>query len=329
MTDEAAHGGCLVALGEDAGAHDLRLSPGRPARGLAAVHSEGSNMRLTVFVENLRPLSDPKPPGCFFYEAWLLCGQGQPALTAGAFNTDATGQGRVQFTFDAADIRLSGHGWEQVSAICVTAEPFDGDPAPARVVLRGSVRTLAQEQPQQQRPQWYPAAGAQTVWQPAWQTAYPPSTWGVGAAPLPEGAEATPEQAAPAPPEASAPAAVAISLRAELPACAGASAAALIDRAEGNASITLRGMPPPAAFGCDPATGQPYNTYKVWLTHSHTREVTLLGFCRKVWHDTYRLQESAGPAVHRFDTVVITAEDRNGPGAPRGPRVLSAALPVD
>ncbi|MCG0239202.1 MAG: hypothetical protein L6E13_08260 [Firmicutes bacterium] len=104
----------------------------------------------------------------------------------------------------------------------------------------------------------------------------------------------------------------------------GAGGTAHLDFVRGSLLLTLRGLPRPEQLGRAAHTGRPYNTYRVWLQTSGSRAVAPLGMATRVWGETYRLQVRTGLALRRFDTLLVTAEDRAGSGArPSGPVVMA------
>lgn len=106
-------------------------------------------------------------------------------------------------------------------------------------------------------------------------------------------------------------------------ACPGATGAAQLQFAPGSVLITLRGLPRPEHLGQSQQTGRPYNVYRVWLQSSATREVRLLGPATRIWEHTYRLQIPEGVPLRRYDTILVTAEDRAAGHQPSGLLVLS------
>lgn len=101
------------------------------------------------------------------------------------------------------------------------------------------------------------------------------------------------------------------------------SGSAQLDFADGGLLVTLRGMPPADAMGQSGHTGRPYNAYRVWLQAGGTRQILPVGMVSRVWTDTWRLQVRDGLPLRRFDTVLVTAEDRAGSSAfPAGPVLL-------
>ena len=126
----------LAWLQEVTGGAAFRLNPYRTVRGYAAIGSDGFQGHLTLHLENLRTLTDKLPPAAFFYEAWLVTGAGQ-AVSAGAFNAGTAGTAGASFDLEPDDLHSSGITLAAISAVLVTAEPFDGNPAPATPILHG------------------------------------------------------------------------------------------------------------------------------------------------------------------------------------------------
>jgi hypothetical protein len=105
----------------------------------------------------------------------------------------------------------------------------------------------------------------------------------------------------------------------------------LAPRAGGSANIQVdgrvilhaRGLPTPAALGRDEATGRPLNAYRAWLLSQRTGLRHDLGLLARVWGENFRLHSDGGLPLERFDSVLVTAEDRSGEqGGQTAPHVL-------
>lgn len=136
MDDARRPCSALAWLQEVTGGAAFRLNPYRAVRGFAAVGSDGYHGQLTIHLENLRTLAEKLPPAPFFYEAWLVTAAGQ-AVSAGAFNAGVAGSAGAGFDLEPDDLRCSGIPLASISGILITAEPFDGNPAPASPILQG------------------------------------------------------------------------------------------------------------------------------------------------------------------------------------------------
>lgn len=88
---------------------------------------------------------------------------------------------------------------------------------------------------------------------------------------------------------------------------------------QGLCLVTIRDVPPPATWGQDAITRRPFNVYQAWLRRGRTDEVVPLGFFRRIWQDTYRLQYRGRLPLHAFDTVAVSAADRAGAAYGSGP----------
>lgn len=100
--------------------------------------------------------------------------------------------------------------------------------------------------------------------------------------------------------------------------------AAQLDFARGSLLLTLRGLPRPEQLGESAQTGRPYNAYRAWLQSGPTRELLSLGVATRVRTDTYRVQIRNGLNLRRYDTLLVSAEDRAGSSSrPSGPVLLS------
>jgi hypothetical protein len=102
-----------------------------------------------------------------------------------------------------------------------------------------------------------------------------------------------------------------------------ASGTATVRTREGILSVSVRGLPTPAALGRDGLTGRPLNSYRVWLLNQRTGQRLPLGFCTRVWGENFRFQTDEVLPLTRFDAILITAEDRTLPSPnPNAPQVL-------
>jgi len=85
---------------------------------------------------------------------------------------------------------------------------------------------------------------------------------------------------------------------------------AALDLAHGGLTLIARGLPAPAALGQDPATGRPYDAYRVWLVGAGGRQRLPAGLCSRVWGDHFRCQIDFGLPLAACDTVVVAPADR-------------------
>lgn len=103
-----------------------------------------------------------------------------------------------------------------------------------------------------------------------------------------------------------------------------ATATAHLDFGKGALLLTARHLPRPGELGESTQTGRPYNAYRVWLQSSATHDTHAVGIAGRVWEGTFRAQVREGLHLRRFDTILITAEDRAGSAAhPSGTLVLA------
>lgn len=98
---------------------------------------------------------------------------------------------------------------------------------------------------------------------------------------------------------------------------------AQLDLRTGRLAVHVRGMPTPAALGRDQTTGRPLNAYRAWLTNQHTGQRVDLGLLTRVWGENFRLEADGSLPLHRYDALLVTAEDRTGDSPdPAAPQVL-------
>ncbi len=108
------------------------------------------------------------------------------------------------------------------------------------------------------------------------------------------------------------------------PAAPAGTATAQLDFSQGALLMTARNLPRPEDFGESAHTGRNYNTYRVWLQSSSTHETLCAGMANRVWEGTYRTQIRDGLQLRRYDTLLVTVEDRAGSaGHPSGTLILS------
>lgn len=345
----------LSALDTEApDARQFRLNSKRPLRGHTIVVVEGGFAKLTTYVDNLRPLDSNRPPGEFFYEGWLVKTRGgrRVLVTTGAFNTDQFGRGQTFYAFDPWDIRGTGIALDEVGEVVITAEVQDGNPAPGRPVLSGAFGKCVFWKQVPEADDGLPAGHTEEPWR---HSAGDSEENGLPAAPA-AGAPPVVTEEAGKPVTADEPATIepprtqieiadsgvtdincppgflpVATLQLELTSdekCRSATGAAVFDFRINSLLLTLRGLPNPATFGSEEVTGRTYNAYEAWLRNSGTKETVSLGLCRRIWHDTYRLQKKGDVNLSRFDTIMVTAEDRSGPTTPSGPILLSGAFSV-
>lgn len=280
----------------------------------------------------------------------------EQAISLSAFNSDETGTARCYALFDPLDVYGSGRSWRRDMMIVVTAEGQDDDPTPGSSwVLLGvfgepaplpqivSLRQGAAQDgagPNGANEAAAPAENAPDVAEAI--TGQPESDRmaleaapdaGPGAEPevfveasptRPESAtygqpwDFTPVVPPPAVPppgyhlvEATHEALTPLQERLR-----GATGNVLIQFNTGECQLTIRGVPTPPSWGFAPSTGRPCNVYEGWLCNSRTGEYASLGYFRRIWNDTYRLQYRGDLPLHLFDTVLVSPEDRAGMADP-------------
>jgi len=102
---------------------------------------------------------------------------------------------------------------------------------------------------------------------------------------------------------------------------------AVLHLQEGRISATLRGLPSPVALGRTPGQNRPFNGYRLWLVSQRSGSRLPLGVLTRVWGENYRVEEGPGLPVARYDTLLITADDRTAPSPdPHWPQVMTGSL---
>lgn len=363
MYDAPAAPLAIARLAETGEAAAFRHDPSRPLEGYCLISGDEQNARITVYVQNGRPLSGRSAADRFYYEGWLVS-ESLPVSTS-AFNTDALGQGSGTCIRDA-----SGPSLLASRAVRVTAEPFGGSTSGHTILLEGPLVWLQGAAPLADRSEVHlpePAAVLQgalgSPWasllagaggagaaEPTADATAEPAEEPMAAEPAPEDvageppAEAPPGEPAevgfklypePAVPVASAPASPAptgasptrtVTLASRHPMTPRAGGSATLHQRDGRLVVHVRGLPSPAAIGRDAATGRPYNAYHIWLLHQRTGSRVSVGQLARVWGENYRLESDPGLPLARYDALLITAEDRNGDSPTAAPQVMGGSL---
>lgn len=97
----------------------------------------------------------------------------------------------------------------------------------------------------------------------------------------------------------------------------------VIHKQSGSLAITVRGLPTPPSLGRDSTTDRPFNAYRVWLVQPRTGAKLSLGHCTRVWGDNFRFESESSLPLGRYDTILITADDRTAASPnPAAPQVL-------
>lgn len=111
----------------------FRADWGRPALAFALLRRVNNLSELVVVANNLLSLHDRVTSPYHFYEVWFEEPKSETTVSTGAFNTDPQGKGILIFRFNPLEI--GGYPLAFFKQIYITAEPQDGDPAPATKVL--------------------------------------------------------------------------------------------------------------------------------------------------------------------------------------------------
>lgn len=151
------------------------------------------------------------------------------------------------------------------------------------------------------------------------------------AVPSPEEASEPPapeaEPPEPAPPFALRPATRTITLESCHPMAPRAVGSAVLHLQEGRITATLRGLPSPVALGRTPGLNRPFNGYRLWLVSQRSGSRLPLGALTRVWGENYRVEEGPGLPLARYDTLLITADDRTAASPdPHWPHVMTGSL---
>lgn len=345
----------VISLAEDAtGARHFRLDQLRATSGWAIL----AGRQLWIWATGLRPLQAATPMDPYTYEVWMAAASGDttslgavgPApggIALGTFHlpdgacpaavlVTAQARGNVHPSAVVLAGRLPAPATAPAAAPALPPASTPPGPAPA------ATPTPAAAAPAPEAPAPVPPEGDPF---PAPEDAVSPAAADVPMAPL-VGAEAPPPAPAAAPPTPTAGTAAAgttgagapgqappgcIALNAtEVPlephgsAVPGALATAHLDFVRGGLLLTARNLPRPEDLGESAQTGRAYNAYRAWLQSSATHETHAVGIAGRVWEGTYRIQVREGLHLRRFDTILITAEDRAGSaGHPAGMLVLA------
>lgn len=136
----AVHFAWMTELGVD-----CRHEAATAAAGHAVVHTDGPWPHVQLSLHGLRRLSDRRPPGLYFYEAWYVPRDGQlaGAISLGMFNADSSGRVQTDLYW-----HIGGGGEAQAelpgNLLLVTAQRNDGDLRPSsQAVLLGVIGPAA------------------------------------------------------------------------------------------------------------------------------------------------------------------------------------------
>lgn len=124
-----------------------------------------------------------------------------------------------------------------------------------------------------------------------------------------------------------APATLTITLHSRHPMAPRAAGTAVLHLREGRVVVTVRGLPSPAALGRVPGLDRPFNGYRLWLLNQRSGMRQPLGPLTRVWGENFRAEEGPGLPLARYDTLLVTADDRKAPSPdPHWPHVLVATI---
>jgi len=276
----------LTEAGE--GSARFRSADGRPLQGYVLVTGEGTDCRITVYLDRGEGTHTAVLAGDM---VWLQ-----------THTADMTAEAPVPVAQAGAGPAepwaglLAGAG----SPAASTAEPAEPAPSPQS-------ERQAEEQPAE--------VGFKLYHEPAVPvSAVPPHKIEV----IVTAVDAEPAEPPADEPAAAAPAAVTMASRHPLAPRAGGTAR--LDFADGRLVLTVRGLPSPAMLG------RSYNAYRAWLLNQRAGTRQPLGLLTRVWGENFKLESDPELALAHYDSVLVTAEDRAAPGPSNGaPQVLLGA----
>jgi len=259
----------------------FRLHPEEPVTAYWALTLRGDRAVLSLHVHNLRPLQSGDP---FVYQGWLVPAEGD-AVALAPFSPSLEGVG---FCTMEREYPAVAHG--PGAYLMVTAEPRQPDPEqPAPALLRGAWADLAPPVPEAAAPE--PPEPAEEPARDLFLRQDEPATPVSALPPL----QQTQEMLSPVHPLARS-----------------GSGVAILDFTHDGVVLTLSDAPGPEVYGSDPMTGRNFNVYAGWLMRRADGDIAPLGFFRKVWQGTYRLQARGAAPLTDYDTLLVSAEDRAG-----------------
>lgn len=138
-------------------------------------------------------------------------------------------------------------------------------------------------------------------------TQAPPADRTPASAPAPD---PTPD---PAPKSGPAPGDAPIALLSRHPLAPRARGTARVDPAQGTMTIAAWGLPSASQLGPS------YNAYRAWLLNQRAGTRESLGLLTRAWGDNYRLETTGDLPMSHFDAIIITAEDRRAATAHQNP----------
>ncbi|MCL5677404.1 MAG: hypothetical protein M1602_06030, partial [Firmicutes bacterium] len=245
----------------------------------------GDRASLSLHVHNLRPLQENDR---YVYQAWLVPAEG------GSGGEGQPGQQGQPVPLPPFNTSTDGSGF------CTVL------PAMGTIALGAGARVVVTAEPRVPDPD----RGATTVLSGSWATLQPVPAAPGGVQPGGPGREAQQAQEILAPIH---------------PLAHGGGGTAIFDFTHDGLVVTLHDVPGPEVYGGDPVTSRPFNVYAGWLVKRESGDVAPLGFFRKVWPGTYRLQARRAAPLAAFDTLLVSAEDRAGAFDPLNRRAFSTA----
>lgn len=269
------------------GAARFRSADGRPLQGYVLITGEGTDCRITVYLDR--------------------------------------GEGTHTVVLAGEMVWFQTHTAEVAAEAPVPAMQAAGGPAePWAGLLSGAgspAASAAEPPPPESEPEPDRRAEAQPV-EPGFKLYPEPATPVSAVVPhkievLVTPAEPDCEAATNSPP-AGEPASVPMASRHPLAPRAGGTAR--LDFAAGRLLLTVRGLPAPAMLG------RTYNAYRAWLLNQRAGTRQPLGLLSRLWGENFKLESEPDLPLSRYDSVLVTAEDRAAPGPSSGaPQVLLGA----
>ncbi len=333
-------------------AWELRLDPTRPLAGYCLAEGNAETVRMSAYVENLRP---PGPAGPALH-AWSLTAE--TAVSLGPLADPEVGDRTATYAFEAQADHLSGGTGVWITAgltgpmglpILEGTLVWLRSAGPRESTVEAAPESVADAPPDDQQsagagpfedaelpaPDEVDADGEAVLAHLTAETLTPEPPAPTSTSPEPPDTaealsdpvvETVPETASIPVPTTTAeapiiPVAFRIPLASQHPLAPRAGGTATLSPATGSLQVVLRALPNAAALGHDPQTGHAYSGYRAWLVTQRTRARVCAGLCTRLWGGNYRLQVDAGLPLRDYDAILITAVDRNatvvGPDAPR------------
>lgn len=283
---------------------------GRPLQGYVLVTGEGSDCRVTVYLQqgegnptavlagDMVWLQTPaegaaEPHGASGAEPPRESGVGEPGTAGRAAKPEAAPPEE-----EPAEIGFKLYPEPATPVMAIPAHKIEVIVTPVDEGAGAGPGPVAEAEPSQ---------GGVTTDAPAPSSATADADADAGAG---ADADADPD-ANPAPASTSADGAIALLSR--HPLAPRARGSARISSAQGNLTIAVRGLPSPSRLG------PTYNAYRAWLLNQRAGTRESLGLLTRAWGDNYHLETAGDLPLSHFDAIIVTAEDRRATIAHQNP----------